>query len=252
MFTGWLELLLLVVVGFLSGAINAVAGGGSLLVFPALLATGMPPLIANVTNSVAQGPGFVGAAAGQWEDLKGNRKRVLWTSVTAAAGSALGCVLLLVLPGKVFDAIVPALVGLSAVLMAFQNQIRKWLGNHDPDAPDKVVLLNVGMFLASAYGGYFGGARSVILIALLVLAVNDSMRRLNALKSWLGLIGSAVTFIVYAVVAPVDWLAVLMLVPTTLLGGYAGGKLAQRLPATALRYVVVVIAAAVAIYMVLD
>ena len=87
---------------------------------------------------------------------------------------------------------------------------------------------------------------------MLVLAVNDSMRRLNALKSWLGLIGSAVTFAVYALIAPVDWTAVLTLVPTTVLGGFAGGKIAQRLPATLLRYVVVVIAAGVAVYMVLD
>lgn len=249
MFTGWIELVLLAVAGFVSGVINAVAGGGSLLVFPALLATGMPPLIANVTNSLAQGPGFIGAAAGQWSDLKGDRRRFVLTSIAAAAGSVIGCVLLLILPDAVFDAIVPALVGLAAVLMAFQNRLRKWMGNHDPAAPDKTVLLTVGIFLASIYGGYFGGARSVILIAVLVLAVNDSMRRLNALKSWLGLVGSAVIFVVYALVAPVDWLAVLALIPTTLIGGFAGGKLVQRLPATALRYSVVAIAAVVAVYM---
>jgi uncharacterized protein len=148
--------------------------------------------------------------------------------------------------------VVPALVGLSAVLMAFQNTIRKWLGSPAEGAPDRAMLLTVGIFLASIYGGYFGGARSVILIAILVLAATDSMRRLNALKSWLGMIGSAATLVVYALIAPVDWVAVAMLVPTTVIGGYAGGKLAQRLPSTLLRYLVVVIAAGVAIYMVLD
>lgn len=249
MFSEWIELGLLVVVGFLSGAVNAVAGGGSLLVFPALLATGMPPLVANVTNSVAQGPGFVGAAVSQRADLSGNRRRLWLTSAAAAVGSTLGCVLLMVLPGEVFDAVVPALVGLSAVLMAFQGTIKRWLGQPEEGGPDRLWTLTAGIFLASVYGGYFGGARSVILIALLVLAVNDSMRRLNALKSWLGLIGSAVTFVVYAIIAPVDWAAVLMLVPTTVLGGFFGGKLAQRLPAALLRYVVVAIAAAVALYM---
>lgn len=249
MFSEWIELGLLVVVGFLSGAVNAVAGGGSLLVFPALLATGMPPLVANVTNSVAQGPGFVGAAVSQRADLSGNRRRLWLTSAAAAVGSTLGCVLLMVLPGEVFDAVVPALVGLSAVLMAFQSTIKRWLGRPEEGGPDRLWTLTAGIFLASVYGGYFGGARSVILIALLVLAVNDSMRRLNALKSWLGLIGSAVTFVVYAIIAPVDWAAVLMLVPTTVLGGFFGGKLAQRLPAALLRYVVVAIAAAVALYM---
>ncbi|MBK0870042.1 MAG: sulfite exporter TauE/SafE family protein [Saccharopolyspora sp.] len=252
MFTEWFELVVLVVVGFLSGAINAVAGGGSLLVFPALLATGMPPLIANVTNSVAQGPGFVGAAVSQRADLGGARRRLVLTSVAAAIGSVIGCVLLLILPGAVFDAVVPALIALSAVLMAFQNTIRRWLGQPAEGGPDRTWGLTIGIFLASIYGGYFGGARSVIFIAVLVLAVNDSMRRLNALKSWLGLIGSAVTFAVYALIAPVDWIAVLTLVPTTVLGGFAGGKIAQRLPATLLRYVVVVIAAGVAVYMVLD
>ncbi|SFS51486.1 sulfite exporter TauE/SafE family protein [Saccharopolyspora flava] len=252
MFTDWLELALLVVVGFLSGAVNAVAGGGSLLVFPALLATGMPPLVANVTNSVAQGPGFVGAAVSQREDLKGNPRRLWTTSIAACVGSAIGCALLMVLPGEVFDAVVPALVGLSAVLMAFQNTIRGWLGSPAEGAPDRTVLLTTGIFLASIYGGYFGGARSVILIAILVLAATDSMRRLNALKSWLGMIGSAATLVVYALIAPVDWVAVAMLVPTTVLGGFAGGKLAQRLPSTLLRYVVVVIAAGVAIYMAFD
>lgn len=252
MHTEWLEAALLVVVGFLSGAINAVAGGGSLLVFPALLATGMSPLVANVTNSVAQGPGFIGAAVSQREDLAGSKRRILLTSIAAAAGSVIGCVLLLVLPGEVFDAVVPALVGLSAVLMAFQNKIRQWLGNPDPAASDKIVPLTIGIFLASIYGGYFGGARSVILIVILVLAANDTMRRLTALKSWLGLIGSAATLVVLTLIAPVDWIAVLTLVPTTVLGGFVGGKIAQRLPAALLRYTVVVIAAAVAIYMVLD
>ncbi|MDA3629687.1 sulfite exporter TauE/SafE family protein [Saccharopolyspora sp. NPDC002686] len=250
--TEWLELVLLVVVGFLSGAINAVAGGGSLLVFPALLATGMPPLVANVTNSVAQGPGFVGAAIGQRDDLRGTPRRLWLTSAAAVVGSALGCVLLMILPGKVFDAVVPALIALSALLMAFQNIIRKWLGTPDENAPDRTVLLTVGIFFASIYGGYFGGARSVILIAILVLAATDSMRRLNALKSWLGMIGSAVTLVVYALIAPVDWVAVLTLVPTTVLGGYVGGKVAQKLPANLLRYLVVAIAAGVAIYMFLD
>jgi uncharacterized protein len=251
-FTDWLEPALIVVVGFLSGAVNAVAGGGSLLVFPALLATGMPPLVANVTNSVAQGPGFVGAAISQRNDLRGNSRRLWTTSAAAVVGSSIGCVLLMVLPGEVFDAVVPALVGLSAVLMAFQPTIRKWLGAPAEGAPDRTLVLTIGIFLASIYGGYFGGARSVILIAILVLAATDSMRRLNALKSWLGMIGSAATLVVYALIAPVDWLSVAMLIPTTLLGGFAGGKLARVLPATFLRYLVVVIAAGVAVYLVLD
>ncbi|GAB2731751.1 sulfite exporter TauE/SafE family protein [Salinifilum aidingensis] len=254
MLTDWLEPALLALVGFFSGAINAVAGGGSLLVFPALLATGMPPLVANVTNSVAQGPGFVGAAYGQRADLGGAPRRLALTSIAAVVGSAGGCALLLVLPSSVFDAVVPVLVALSAVLMAFQKQLRRWLGTSDPGGAqgDRTVLLFAGILLASVYGGYFGGARSVVLIALLMLGASGAMRGLNALKSWLGLLGSAVTLAVYSLVAPVDWIAVATLVPTTLVGGFLGGKLAQRLPGTLLRYVVVGITVVVAVWLFLD
>lgn len=252
MFTGWLELVLLAVVGFLSGAVNAVAGGGSLLVFPALLSTGMSPLVANVTNSVSQGPGFVGAVLGQRRDLAENRRRLVPTTVAAVLGSVLGCFLLLRLPASVFDMVVPALIGLSAVLMALQKRIRAWLGDPETGGGDRTVLLTLGIFVASIYGGYFGGARSVIFIVILVLTAHAPIGKLNAAKNWLSLIGSVVTVVVFALVAPVQWPAVLALVPTTLVGGFAGSKVAQRLPATALRYVVVAIAAAVAIYMAID
>ncbi len=189
---------------------------------------------------------------GQRHGLADNGRRLIPTSIAAVLGSAVGCALLLTLPGSVFDMVVPALVGLSAVLMAFQHRIRKWLGNPDSHGPDKTVLLTAGIFLASVYGGYFGGARSVILVVILVLTANAALRTLNAAKNWLSFVGSAVTLLIYALVAPVDWLAVLMLVPTTLLGGFVGSKLASRLPSTALRYTVVVIAAAVAVYMFLD
>ncbi|SFT76276.1 hypothetical protein SAMN04487904_107243 [Actinopolyspora lacussalsi subsp. righensis] len=248
----WLELSLLVLVGFLSGGVNAVAGGGSLLVFPALLGTGLSPLAANVTNAVAQGPGFIGAALGQRRDLARNGSRLLPTSIAAVLGSVGGCALLLTLPGSVFDAVVPALVGLSAVLMAFQNRIRAWLGNPDQHGPDRTVLLTAGILLASVYGGYFGGARSVILVVVLVLTANAELRILNAAKNWLSLLGSLVTLVIYALLAPVDWAAVLTLIPSTLLGGYLGGKVARRLPPTLLRWLVVVIAAAVAVYLAVD
>ncbi|PRW62892.1 sulfite exporter TauE/SafE family protein [Actinopolyspora mortivallis] len=248
----WLELGLLALAGFVSGCVNAVAGGGSLLVFPALLGTGLPPLAANVTNAVAQFPGFVGAVFSQRGDLRANGRRLVPISVAALLGSLGGCALLLSLPGAVFDAVVPALVGLSAVLMAFQHRIRRWIGNPDQHGPDRSVLLTAGIFLASVYGGYFGGARSIILVVILVLTANAALSTLNAAKNLLGLLGSLVTVVVYALLAPVDWAAVAALVPTTLLGGMLGGRLARRLPAAALRWTVVVIAAAVALYMALD
>ena len=192
----------------------------------------LPFLLAVTAITIIPGPDM---ALGLRNSLRGGTSAMWWTGLGCCTG-LLGHAAL-------------SVVGLSAVLMAFQGTIKRWLGQPEEGGPDRLWTLTAGIFLASVYGGYFGGARSVILIALLVLAVNDSMRRLNALKSWLGLIGSAVTFVVYAIIAPVDWAAVLMLVPTTVLGGFFGGKLAQRLPAALLRYVVVAIAAAVALYM---
>ena len=242
-----LTLAFLLVAGVFAGGVNAVAGGGSLLVFPALLAVGFPPLAANVTNSVAQWPGYLGIVVGARRDLTGQRRRILLTSAVAALGSAVGCVLLLVLPAAVFDAVVPALVLLASAVMAAGPWLRRKIGTPAAGAPDRVGALLPAVFLAAVYGGYFGGALGVILIATLSLCVGDALRRINALKGLLSLVIATVTVGIFAVGAPVDWLAVALLAPTTLLGGYLGAKLARRLPETALRWAVVLLGLAVGV-----
>ncbi len=243
------DLALLVVAGVASGVVNAVAGGGSLLLFPALLAVGFPPLAANVTNSVIQCPGYVGLALGSRRELRGQRGRVLSTAGVAAAGSLVGSLLLLVLPAEVFDAVVPALVALASVLLGVQPWLARWMGEPHPGAPDRRAFLLPVVFLAAIYGGYFGGALGVILIAVLALAAHDDLRRLNAVKGVLSLIISVVSVVVFAIGAPVDWLAVALLAPTTLIGGFLGAKLAGRLPVPVLRVAVVVVGLAVSIYL---
>ncbi|MDQ3762080.1 MAG: sulfite exporter TauE/SafE family protein [Actinomycetota bacterium] len=243
------DLALLVVAGVLSGTVNALAGGGSLLLFPALLAAGFSPLPANVTNSVAQCPGYVGLALGCRRELRGQRARVLSTAGVAVAGSLVGSLLLLVLPAKVFDAVVPALVALASVLLGVQPWLARWIGEPQPDIPDRRAFLLPVVFLAAIYGGYFGGALGVLLIALLALAAHDDLRRLNAVKGVLSLIISVVSVLVFAIGAPVDWLAVALLAPATLVGGFLGAKLAGRLPAQALRIAVVIVGLAVSIYL---
>ena len=150
----------LLVAGLLSGAVNAVAGGGSLLVFPALLAVGFPPLAANVTNSVAQWPGYVGVVAGARHELPGQGRRLALTSAVSVFGAALGCVLLLVLPGSVFDAVVPALVLLASALLGLQPWLKRWIGAPEPGRPDRNAVLLPATFAAAVYGGYFGSRRS--------------------------------------------------------------------------------------------
>ena len=181
-------LVFLVLAGLFAGAVNAVAGGGSLLVFPALLAVGFPPLAANVTNSVAQWPGYLGIVVGVRQELRGQRRRILLTSTVGVAGSAVGCVLLLILPDSVFDAVVPVLVLLASAVLALQPRIKRWIGAPEAGAPDRWAALLPAVFAAAIYGGYFGGALGVILIATLSLCAHDRLVRLNALKGLLSLV----------------------------------------------------------------
>jgi uncharacterized membrane protein YfcA len=241
----------LLLAGLVAGGVNAVAGGGSLLVFPALLAVGFPPLAANVTNSVAQWPGYLGQVVGGQEELRGQRRRMLLTSAAGVAGSAVGCGLLLVLPDAVFDAIVPVLVLLASAMLALSPRIKRWVGTPEPGAPDRLAALLPAAFVAAIYGGYFGGALGVILIATLSLCAHDRLVRLNALKGVLSLVIATVTVVIFAIGAPVDWTAVALLAPTTLIGGFLGAKLARRLPEPVLRWSVVILGLAVGVYLLL-
>jgi uncharacterized membrane protein YfcA len=245
------SLAFLLVAGLVAGAVNAAAGGGSLLVFPSLLAVGLPPLAANVTNSIAQWPGYVGIVAGAQRDLRGQGRRILFTSVVSAAGSAVGCALLLVLPSAVFDAVVPTLVLLASAVFALQPLIRRWTAP-TPGAPDRLATLLPTVFLAAVYGGYFGGALGVILIATLSLFAHDSLVRLNALKGLLSLVVATVTVVYFAIGAPVHWLAVGVLAPTTLVGGYVGARVARRSPERVLRAAVVLLGLSVGVYLLLN
>ncbi|MDQ4118944.1 MAG: sulfite exporter TauE/SafE family protein [Actinomycetota bacterium] len=239
----------LLVAGLFAGAVNAVAGGGSLLVFPALLAVGFGPLAANVTNSVAQWPGYVGQVVGNRGELPGQGRRILLTSIVAVLGAGTGAGLLLVLPDRVFDAVVPVLVILASVAMAIGPWLKRTIGNPENAERDRTVPLLVAMFLAAVYGGYFGGALGVILVSTLSLFAHDELRRLNALKGVLSVVVASVTVIVFAISAPVDWLAVALLAPTTLVGGVLGAQVARRMPESVLRWAVVLLGLAVGVYL---
>jgi uncharacterized membrane protein YfcA len=243
------SLVFLLLAGMFAGGINAVAGGGSLLVFPALLAVGFTPLEANVTNSIAQWPGYLGIVAGARHDLRRQRRRILLTSAVAIAGSAAGCTLLLVLPGEVFNTVVPVLVLLASALLAIGPWLKRWIGAPKIGAPDRLGALLPAVFAASTYGGYFGGALGIILVAALALSANDTLVRLNALKGLLSLVIATVTVVIFSIGAPVDWLAVALLAPTTLVGGFVGAKVARRLPENVLRWSVVVLGVAVGNYL---
>jgi uncharacterized protein len=164
-------------------------------------------------------------------------------------GAGVGAGLLLVLPGQVFDAIVPVLVVLASLTMAVGPWLKRTIGNPENSERDRTGPLLVAMFLAAVYGGYFGGALGVILISTLSLFAHDELRRLNALKGVLSVVVASVTVVVFAISAPVDWLAVALLAPTTLVGGLLGAQVARRMPENALRWAVVLLGLAVGVYL---
>ncbi|GAA0536938.1 sulfite exporter TauE/SafE family protein [Paractinoplanes ferrugineus] len=235
------HVLLLIVAGVAAGGVNAVAGGGSLITFPGLIATGLPTVDANVTNSVSVFPGYVSSVAGSRADLAGQSARVRAILPTSVVGSVVGCVLLLVTPARAFEWIVPFLVLAAAATLAFQQRLRGLVGHpRHMSARRAAVSLQAVVFVGAIYGGYFGAALGVMYVAALALILDEPLNRINALKNTLSATVGLVTLVVFALFGPVHWGAVLVLAPATVVGGYAGARLARRLPARVLRTVIVV------------
>lgn len=234
------DVALLLAVGLAAGAVNAVAGGGSLVTFPTLIFVGLPPVAANVTNSVAVSPGYLAAVFGSRTELARQGRRVRHLVPTAAAGSAAGAALLLLAPPRAFALVVPFLVLGATGMLAFQDRLRQLVG-HPAGMPPRraAVSLHGWVGLAAIYGGYFGAALGVLLIAVIALVLDETMARVNALKNVSSAVVGLVTVVIFAVFAPIHWGAVAALSPATLAGGYAGARLARRLPHTALKALVV-------------
>jgi uncharacterized membrane protein YfcA len=240
------DVALLLGAGLAAGTVNAVAGGGSLVTFPALLAVGLPPKPANFTNSVAVSPGYLASVYGSRHDLSPDRS----TLPTAALGSAAGCLLLIVTPPTAFQLIVPFLVLGAALVLAFQERLRQVVGHPRHMSKRRRTITLHGMVgLGAVYGGYFGAALGVMLVAGLGLVLDERLARINARKNLISAVVGLVTVVVFAVVGTVDWVAVAVLAPATLTGGYLGARLARRLPAPVLRAIIVTFGLVVGIYL---
>jgi uncharacterized membrane protein YfcA len=240
------EVALLAGAGLAAGATNAVAGGGSLISFPALLAVGYPSVAANVTNSVAVLPGYLGGSIGYREELKGQRTRVVALAATSVLGAVGGAALLLTGSEKTFKSIVPFLILFSCALLAAQPFLSKRIKPRE-HSQERSVRLHVMQFLAAVYGGYFGAGLGIILLAVLALSIEDDLQRLNALKGLLSLLIGAVAAVYFALFGPVKWGAAAIMAVASLVGGRAGVGLARRLPDAVLRAVVVVFGVVVAV-----
>ena len=243
------QIALLFGIGLVAGAVNAAAGGGSLIAFPALLAVGLGPLSANVTNAVAQVPGYVGIVGGYRRELEGQRERVLRLAPVALIGSAVGIAALLLGGEGAFEAVVPALIIGACLLLLFQPTLKRRLAARAERGGDHTGLLDGGVLLSGAYGAYFGAAVGVMLLAVLGSLVDDSLQRLNALNRLLVLVVNLLAAAAFAVLAPVDWVAVAVLGPATLIGGFGGANVARRLSDRVLRAVVVCFGLGAAIYL---
>ncbi len=240
----------LLAAGLAAGAVNAVAGGGSLITFPTLLAIGLAPVPANVTNSIAVSPGYVASVAGSRQDLGAlaasrGRRQLLALVPTALAGAALGCLLLLATPARAFDIVVPFLVLGATAALGLQPQLRNLVGH--PRHPRRTGWLHVTVGLSAVYGGYFGAALGVMLVAALGLVLDESLARISALKNAVSMVVGLATVVAFAVFGPVDWAAAAVVAPASLVGGYAGARLARRLPADLLRWIIVAVGATVGI-----
>ncbi|PZG20541.1 sulfite exporter TauE/SafE family protein [Micromonospora craterilacus] len=243
------DAVLLLAAGLAAGTVNAVAGGGSLITFPALLAVGLPPVPANVSNSVAIFPGYGAAVAGSRVDLP--RGRLLITLVpTTIVGALAGAALLLVTPARAFEVVVPFLVLGATAVLAFQDPLRRLVG-HPRDLPPRrrAVTLQAMVALAAVYGGYFGAAVGVMLVAGLALVLDATLARVSAVKNLLSAVIGLTTVVVFAIAGPVNWAAVALIAPATLVGGYAGARLVRRLPPVILKAVIVLFGTTIGLYL---
>ncbi len=244
-------LLFLAFAAMAAGAVNAIAGGGTLISFPALTAVGIPAVAANVTNTVALTPGYLGATWAQAADLRDQRRR-LWLLVpTGVAGGVVGALLLVTTEEKLFRALVPYLILLASLLLAIQPRVRTLLEKRRASRPhaahphDVWVILPV--FVASIYGGYFGAGVSVIILAVLGLVIDDNLTRLNALKQAIAFSVNVAAASFFLFSGLVVWPAALVMMVGAIAGGVIGGRIAGRISPNALRRVVVVLGITVAL-----
>ncbi len=255
-----LEALALLGAGLVAGAINAVVGSGTLVTFPTLLAFGYPPVLANVTNNIGVLPGSVTGAWAYRRELAGQRARVMRLAGASLAGGVVGAFALLELPESAFDAIVPVLILLACVLVILQPRLSRLVGRRreaaaarrgaaagDGGAVHGGVAAIVAVGLCGVYGGYFGAAQGVLLMAFLGILVDDLLQRLNAVKNVLAGLVNFVAAVVFVTVSEVAWGAAAAIAVGSTIGGQVGGTYGRRLPPAALRGFIVVVGTVAAV-----
>jgi uncharacterized membrane protein YfcA len=237
--------LLVLAAGVCAGLINTVVGSGTLITFPALLAVGLPPVTANVSNTVGLFPGSFVGAYGYRRELAGQRPRVVALGVASVLGGIGGAVLLLVLPASAFGDVVPALIGLALVLVVLGPRINRWSARRGHAVSRSVRWpLWLATLGTGVYGGYFGAAQGVVLMGFLGILLDDTVQRHNALKNVLAGLVNLVAAVVFVLTSHIDWLAAGLIAVGSMLGGLIGARVGRRLSPAVLRGLIVVIGVA--------
>jgi uncharacterized protein len=236
------EIVCIALAGMAAGTINTVVGSGTLITFPVLLAFGYAPVTANVSNTIGLVPGSISGAIGYRRELAGQRSRALQLGVSSALGGITGAVLLLVLPSSAFKAIVPVFIAIALLVTVLQPRISRALARREidlerPGHPGTALAV----FVTGVYGGYFGAAQGIILLAILGVALAQDLHRTNALKNVLAGIVNGVAGLYFVFAAHVDWGPAGLIAASAILGAQLGARYGRRLPPAGLRALIVVV-----------
>jgi uncharacterized membrane protein YfcA len=247
------DAVIVVAVGFAAGTINTIVGSGSLITFPTLLALGYAPVTANVSNTVGLVFGSISGAVGYRRELVGQRRRALVLGLGSVIGGIAGAVLLLTLPSSVFDAVVPVLILFACALVVLQPRLSRFVAERRTRTVEHGgAVLWFLVFLTGVYGGYFGAAQGVILLALLGVFISDHLQRLNGVKNVLATIANGVAAIVFVFTANVVWEVSALIAVGSIVGGQVGAHVGRRLPQAWLRALIVVIGVVAAVRLIAD
>ena len=236
-----LEVLAVIGAGLAAGTINTVVGSGTLVTFPALLAVGLPPVTANVTNTVGLVPGSISGAVGYRRELAGQRRRLLILGTASVVGGILGGLLLLALPPAAFEVAVPILIALACVLVVLQPWLVSRLGSRRGRTAHGGLPVLVGVTASGMYGGYFGAAQGVLLIALLGIFLDEPLQRINAIKNVLAGLVNGAAAVLFILVADVRWPYAALIALGAVAGGQLGALVGRRMPPPLLRGLVVTV-----------
>ncbi len=242
------EVLLVLAAGFGAGTINALIGSGTLITFPALLAVGYPPVIANVSNNIGLVPGAASSAYGYREELRGSRERLRRLAPLTISGSVIGAILLLALPADAFKFIVTILIAISLVLIVLQPRISRWArARREAEAAGRAPAPHGGpgtmasIFGTGIYGGYFGAGQGILLLAVLAIGVPGELKELNAVRAVLAGLANLTAAVIFLFAAHIAWEAALVIAAGSTIGGLVGAGIGRRLPDPALRAMIVVV-----------